>query len=126
MGEITQSAAKHTKIPNEWLNYIQQPKTVVNVCFPVELKGQLETIKGVRIIHSNHMLPTKGGLRFSDDTSMEDLEGLASIMSYKASLLDIPFGGAKGCIFIDPKKYTYEEKIKTASWKNYLCCVYLN
>ena len=88
-------------------------KSNVTVNFPVELRNnEIKTIKVLEYIHSNHHLPTKGGLRFSVDTSMEDLEGLANLMSYKAALHDIPFGGAKGCIFIDPKKFSYEEKVR--------------
>lgn len=74
--------------------------------------GEIETITGTRVIHSNHHLPSKGGLRFSVTTNPDDLEGLAALMSYKAALLDIPFGGAKGCIFIDPNAHTYEEKVR--------------
>ncbi len=73
--------------------------------------NEIETITGTRVIHCNHHLPTKGGLRFSE-TSQEDLESLAEIMSYKASLHNIPFGGAKGCININPDQYTFEEKVK--------------
>jgi glutamate dehydrogenase (NAD(P)+) len=113
MNEFSENAIKYSKIPTEWMGYIREPKAVVTVKFPVELKpGHMHTITGTRIIHSNHMLPTKGGLRFSIDTSMDDLEGLANLMSYKASLHDIPFGGAKGCIFIDPKKFSFEDKVK--------------
>jgi glutamate dehydrogenase (NAD(P)+) len=113
MNEFTDSAVKYSKIPPDWLEFMKEPKTSVTVKFPVELRNnEIKTITGVRVIHSNHLLPTKGGLRFSVDTSMEDLEGLANLMSYKAALHDIPFGGAKGCIYIDPKKYTYEEKVK--------------
>ena len=74
--------------------------------------NEIELIKGTRIIHSNHHLPSKGGLRFSIRTSHLDLEALAANTSYKSALHDIPFGGAKGCIFIDPTKYTYEEKVR--------------
>lgn len=113
VNELTDSAVKYSKIPANWLNYIKQPKAIVTVKFPVEMRdGEIETITGTRIIHSNHHLPTKGGLRFSVDTPLEDLEGLATLMTYKASLHSIPFGGAKGCIFIDPTKYTYEEKVR--------------
>lgn len=81
--------------------------------FPVETRNnEIELITGTRIIHSNHHLPSKGGLRFSTRTSYEDLEALAAITSYKAALHNIPFGGAKGCIFIDPTKYSYEEKVR--------------
>jgi glutamate dehydrogenase (NAD(P)+) len=104
---------KYSKIPPEWMEFMKEPKTSVTVKFPVELRNnEIKTITGVRVIHSNHMLPTKGGLRFSIDTSPEDLEGLANLMSYKAALHDIPFGGAKGCIYIDPRKYTFEEKVR--------------
>jgi glutamate dehydrogenase (NAD(P)+) len=113
MHELTDASVKYSKIPENWLKYIKEPKSIVTVKFPVEMRnGQIETITGTRIIHSNHHLPSKGGLRFSVHTPVEDLEGLASLMSYKASLHDIPFGGAKGCIFIDPEKYTYEEKVR--------------
>ncbi len=92
---------------------MKEPNTSVTVKFPVELRGgEIKTITGVRVIHSNHLLPTKGGLRFSVLTSHDDLVGLANLMSYKAALHDIPFGGAKGCIYIDPTKHTFEEKVQ--------------
>jgi glutamate dehydrogenase (NAD(P)+) len=113
MNEFTDSAVKYSKIPPDWLEFMKEPKTTVTVKFPVELRSnEIKTITGVRVIHSNHLLPTKGGLRFSMDTSQEDLEGLANLMSYKAALHDIPFGGAKGCIYIDPKKFSFEEKVR--------------
>jgi glutamate dehydrogenase (NAD(P)+) len=114
MNDLTKGALKHSRIPSEYLTYITEPKAIVKVNFPVYLDGKkdIETISGTRIIHSNHLLPTKGGLRFSVTNTHEDLEALASLMSYKASLHNIPFGGAKGCIFIDPKNYSYEDKVK--------------
>lgn len=112
MNDFTDSSVRYSKIPAEWLTFMKESKTKVIVKFPVDLKNEIKTITGVRVIHSNHLLPTKGGLRLSVDTPIEDLEGLANLMSYKAALHDIPFGGAKGCIMIDPKKYTYEEKVR--------------
>jgi glutamate dehydrogenase (NAD(P)+) len=110
---MTDASVKYSKIPQNWLKYIKEPKAIVTVKFPVEMRsGEIETITGIRIIHSTHHLPTKGGLRFSVNTPTDDLEGLACLMSYKASLHDIPFGGAKGCILIDPNKLTYEEKVR--------------
>jgi glutamate dehydrogenase (NAD(P)+) len=108
-----ENGAKHTKIPRTWVNYIEEPRTTVTVKFPVETRNnEIELITGTRIIHSNHHLPSKGGLRFSISTSHEDLEALAANTSYKAALNNIPFGGAKGCVYIDPSKYTYEEKVR--------------
>lgn len=114
MNDLADQSARFSKIPQNWLNYIKEPKAIVKVNFPVEMRnGEIQTIRGIRIVHSNQHLPTKGGLRFSVDTPEEDLEGLAALMSYKASLHNIPFGGAKGCVFIDPQKFTYEEKVRT-------------
>jgi len=110
--DIGAKSIQKSNIPVGWYNYIKTPASTVTVKFPIERKnGEIETIIGTRIIHSNHHLPSKGGLRFDDTTSLDKLEGLANLMSYKSALHNIPFGGAKGCIFIDPKKYSMEEKI---------------
>lgn len=91
---------------------MEQPRTIVQVKFPVEtLKNEIETIQGIRIIHSNENLPSFGGLRFNNSTNFEDLETAAELNTFKANLHDIPLGGAIGCIFIDPNKYSYEEKV---------------
>lgn len=112
MNCYTEQAAIHANIPKCYANFINGPRTSVTVKFPVEIKpNHTELFTGTRIIHSNHNLPTKGGLRFAM-TPYDDLEALAAQMSYKASFHDIPFGGAKGCIYIDPLNYTYEEKVK--------------
>ena len=102
-----------SKIPKSWLKLIKAPHSIITVNFPVELTtGEMETFTGTRVIHNNFFLPSKGGLRFSDENSIEDLEALASLMTFKASLHKIPFGGAKGSIMIDPSKYSSEDKIK--------------
>jgi glutamate dehydrogenase (NAD(P)+) len=96
------------------MKLIKEPTTSVTVKFPVEKNhlGEIETITGIRIIHSNHHLPSFGGLRFNNSLSYEDLEAAAALNSYKAALHNVPFGGAIGCIFIDPSKYSYEEKVR--------------
>jgi glutamate dehydrogenase (NAD(P)+) len=106
-------SVKNSKIPKSYAETIKKVDTSVTVSFPITRKdGTFERITGTRIIHSNHHLPTKGGLRFSTKATYEDLEGLSALMSFKNSLHDIPFGGAKGCIFIDPEKYSYEDKVQ--------------
>ena len=96
------------------MKLIKEPTTSVTVKFPVEKNnlGEIETITGIRIIHSNLHLPSFGGLRLNNFLSYEDLEAAAALNSYKAALHNVPFGGAIGCIFIDPSKYTYEEKVR--------------
>lgn len=92
---------------------MEQPRTIVNVKFPVETQNnEIETIQGIRIIHSNDHLPSFGGLRFNNSTNYEDLETAAELNTFKANLHDIPLGGAIGCIYIDPAKYSYEDKVR--------------
>ena len=88
-------------------------RSVLQVKFPVKIKGQIEIFQGWRAVHSNHRLPVKGGLRFSTNVNQEEVEALASLMTFKCAVVDVPFGGAKGGLLIDPKNYDEEslEKI---------------
>ena len=73
--------------------------------------------------HFNYLLPSSGGLRFSNDIDDDELGVLAQMMTFKAALFNIPFGGAKGNIYINPNEFTYEDKVKimrqytTEMWK---------
>jgi len=88
-------------------------RSTLQVKFPVKIKGQIEIFQGWRAVHSNHRLPVKGGLRFAMNVNQEEVEALASLMTFKCAVVDVPFGGAKGGLLIDPKKYDAEslEKI---------------
>ena len=88
-------------------------RSVIQVKFPVKIKGKIEIFHGWRAVHSNHRLPVKGGLRFSLDVDQKEVEALASLMTFKCAVVDVPFGGAKGALLIDPNKYDEEslEKI---------------
>ena len=83
-------------------------RSVLQVKFPVKIKGKIEIFHGWRAVHSNHRLPVKGGLRFSTNVNQEEVEALASLMTFKCAVVDVPFGGAKGGLLIDPKKYDEE------------------
>lgn len=89
--------------------HIKQCDSVFQVKFPVELRGRIEVITGWRATHSEHRLPAKGGIRYSLNASQEDIEALAALMSYKCAIVDVPFGGSKGGVCIDPKQYTVDE-----------------
>jgi len=109
----TDIVALKYNIPKDWLLYFREPATKVTVKFPfLKTNGEFETIRGTRIIHSNYLLPSSGGLRFSNDIDDDHLESLAQMMTFKAALFNIPFGGAKGNIYIDPHQYSYPEKVK--------------
>jgi glutamate dehydrogenase (NAD(P)+) len=82
---------------------------VLQLRFPVRLRGTVEIFTGWWAVHSAHRLPAKGGLRFARHASQDETEALAALMSYKCAIADIPFGGAKGALLIDPGKYTVDE-----------------
>ena len=75
------------------------------VRFGVRLRGRLFTFTGYRSVHSEHREPVKGGIRFSPFADQEEVEALAALMSYKCALVEIPFGGSKGALVIDPKEW---------------------
>ena len=83
-------------------------RSVIQLKFPVKIKGEIKIFHGWRAVHSNHRLPVKGGLRYSTDVNQGEIEALASLMTFKCALVDVPFGGAKGGLLIDPKKYDEE------------------
>lgn len=88
---------------------ILQCNSTYTVKFGVRLRGRLYSFQGWRSVHSEHWLPAKGGIRYSEDTGTEEVEALAALMSFKCSLVDIPFGGSKGGLKIDPADWNAEE-----------------
>lgn len=72
------------------------------VRFGVRLRGRLFTFTGYRSVHSEHREPVKGGIRYSENSDQSEVEALAALMSYKCALMEIPFGGSKGALVIDP------------------------
>ena len=86
------------------------------VRFGVRLRGKLFTFTGYRSVHSEHFEPVKGGIRFAPDVNQAEVEALAALMSYKCSLVEVPFGGSKGGLIIDPREWSEsEEFFSTAS-----------
>lgn len=100
-------------IPEGMAQCIKNVNNVYQVRFPVKINGQVENFVGWRSVHSEHQLPAKGGIRFAPNVNQDEVEALAALMTYKCALVDVPFGGSKGGLLIDPKKYDREamEKI---------------
>ncbi len=96
------------KIDPDISKILKTCRSVIQLKFPVKIKGEIKIFHGWRAVHSNHRLPVKGGLRYSTDVNQEEIEALASLMTFKCALVDVPFGGAKGGLLIDPKKYDEE------------------
>lgn len=79
------------------------------VRFGVRLRGQIHTFTGYRSVHSEHMEPVKGGIRFAMGVNQDEVEALAALMTYKCALVEAPFGGSKGGLRIDPRQYDEHE-----------------
>ncbi|AAV95023.1 Glu/Leu/Phe/Val dehydrogenase [Ruegeria pomeroyi] len=79
------------------------------VRFGVRLRGQIQTFVGYRSVHSEHMEPVKGGIRYAMSVNQDEVEALAALMTYKCALVEAPFGGSKGGLCIDPRQYEEHE-----------------
>jgi glutamate dehydrogenase (NAD(P)+) len=111
--QVTQyfnEAARHMDYPPGLLEQIRVCNSVYRFDFPLRREnGQIEVIHAWRVEHSHHKLPVKGGIRYSPDVYEEEVMALAALMTYKCAIVDVPFGGAKGGIRIEPKNYTLPE-----------------
>jgi len=79
------------------------------VRFGVRLRGQIHTFTGYRSVHSEHMEPVKGGIRYAMGVNQDEVEALAALMTYKCALVEAPFGGSKGGLRLDPRDWEEHE-----------------
>ena len=79
------------------------------VRFGVRLRGEIKTFTGYRSVHSEHMEPVKGGIRYALSVNQDEVEALAALMTYKCALVETPFGGSKGGLCIDPRAWDAHE-----------------
>jgi glutamate dehydrogenase (NAD(P)+) len=103
-------AAKYTNFTKGLLDQIKLSNKVYHFTFPLKRDdGSIEVIQGWRVEHSHHKLPTKGGVRYSDSVNENETMALASLMTYKCAIVDVPFGGAKGGVKINVAEYSDRE-----------------
>ena len=97
-------AASLTRFPAGLLEQVKQCNSVYQMRFPVrDDEGGIRVVEAYRVQHSHHRMPTKGGVRFSLRVDEEEVMALAALMTFKCAVVDVPFGGAKGGIRVDPR-----------------------
>ena len=106
-------AATVLDYPQDLLNQIRDCNNIYEFSFPVRVGDKLETYKGWRAEHSHHRKPLKGGIRYAIDVGRDEVMALASLMSFKCAIVDVPFGGSKGAVRVNPYETPVEilEKI---------------
>jgi glutamate dehydrogenase/leucine dehydrogenase len=97
------------------IEILKQPRRILQGNFVIEKdNGETETITAYRVLYNKNLGPGKGGIRFHPDVNLDEVCELAFTMALKTALVGLPFGGAKGGVRIDPKKYSQTELEKIA------------
>lgn len=91
-------------------NYLKAPTKQIITSIPIIMdNGSIEVFEGYRVIHNDILGPSKGGIRYAPDVNIDEMKALAAWMTWKCSIVNIPFGGAKGGIKCDPSKLSIGE-----------------
>ena len=104
-----EQAAALMDLPEGLTQKIRVCNATYTVRFGVRLRGKIHTFTGYRSVHSEHMEPVKGGIRYATSVNQDEVEALASLMTFKCSLVEVPFGGSKGGLCIDPREWDPDE-----------------
>lgn len=105
-----EEAAGFTQHDPGLLEQIRVCNAVYHLHFPVAMDdGKIRVFEGYRAEHSHHLMPTKGGIRYSPDVDQDEVTALAALMTFKCALVGVPFGGAKGGVCVDPKQHSVRE-----------------
>lgn len=102
-------AAAFTDIEPGLLHQIKICNSTYKFYFPVEMDGKVQVVEGIRVQHSHHKSPTKGGIRYSEMVDEDEVKALATLMTFKCAVVDVPFGGAKGGIKVNPSQLSVRQ-----------------
>ncbi|HEY9633039.1 MAG TPA: Glu/Leu/Phe/Val dehydrogenase [Coleofasciculaceae cyanobacterium] len=99
-----ETALKYISIPEDVIEHLKYPKASLSVSIPVRMDdGSLKIFKGYRVRYDDTRGPTKGGVRYHPNVSLDEVQSLAFWMTFKCAVLNLPYGGGKGGITVDPK-----------------------
>ena len=104
-----ENALKYFKINNNLIKILDHPKKIISTTCILNKKNDIEIFKGYRVQHNNLLGPYKGGLRFNKKVDLDECSALAGWMTYKCALQNLPLGGGKGGIEINPYDYSMDE-----------------
>ncbi|NNF06631.1 MAG: Glu/Leu/Phe/Val dehydrogenase [Candidatus Eisenbacteria bacterium] len=103
-------AATHLNYPKGLLDQVRACNSVYQTQFPVRMPGgKFKVVSAWRVEHSQHRLPTKGGIRYSHLVNADEVKALAALMTYKCAIVEVPFGGGKGGVKISTTKFNTEQ-----------------
>jgi glutamate dehydrogenase (NAD(P)+) len=103
-------ATEHLTIDDNIIEFLRYPRREFTVNFPVRRdNGKVEMFTGYRVHHSTVLGPSKGGIRYSTEVTLDEVRALAMWMSWKCALVNIPYGGAKGGVIVNPKELSMPE-----------------
>ena len=107
---ILAEALQHARVSDDTVELLQHPDSVLKVSIPVRMDdGSLKTFRGYRVRYNDAKGPTKGGIRYHPDVNVEEVQTLAFWMTVKCAVVDLPYGGGKGGITVDPKQLSMAE-----------------
>lgn len=107
--KMLERALPTVDLPPGLSEQIKVCRSVYQVRFAIGFRGGYKVFTGWRAVHSEHRLPSKGGIRYAPDVNLDEVEALAALMSFKCALVSAPFGGSKGGLCINPKEFTEDE-----------------
>ena len=107
--KLFDQALSYTEISPDLAKRIRVSNSTYTINFGVKLRDEIHTFTGWRSVHSEHFEPAKGGIRYDINASQEEVEALAALMTYKCAIIEVPYGGSKGALKINPKDWTKPE-----------------
>lgn len=103
-------ASKYADVEKGIVEVLKYPQKIVEVSIPIEMdNGEVKIFTGFRVQHNNYRGPYKGGVRYHPEVNMDEVKALSTWMTFKCATVDIPYGGAKGGVIVDPKKLSNHE-----------------